>query len=197
MFTSNMRSAKQPGMRQAALLLLLLGAMTSCMKSEYNRMVEEGKKGPRQDSLFLGIHFGMTRNQFYDQCMKLNRAHLATKGLKGLSVLYKIEDPVGTINMHFYPEFFDEKIYEMSVVFTYQNYSPFLPATQPDSLQVKVTKLFDQWYGKGFITVENELKKKAFVKVNGNRRVVVFTDPPMDVRTTITDLTVEDVLKKK
>ncbi len=57
-------------------LLILLIAFTfiSCAsKSEYHQWVDqELNKGIEMDSLFLGYHFGMTRQEFYDRSWTLN-----------------------------------------------------------------------------------------------------------------------------
>lgn len=177
------------------LYLFSVVLLSSCTRTDYVRLVEQESKNGRQDSLFLGLHFGMERQDFFDHCMELNRQHLTTEGMKGLSVLYKIPDSVGTIYMHFYPEFWDDRIYEMRTVFTYQNWSPWDPNTQQDSLQNRVSRLFDQWYGPGFLAVKKEDGDIAYVKVNGNRRIVIFKEGEMDVRATFTDLILEKEIK--
>lgn len=170
-----------------------------CVKSDYTLLVErELSKGIRNDSLFLGLHFGMTRQQFYDQCMNLNRQHLTTVGFKNYNVLYKLSDSAGSIAMHFYPHFDNERIYKMPTIFSYENWTPFDKNTHPDSLQVRIKKMLEQWYGTGFIWVDNdEYGRSVFVKVDGNRQIVLFCEGEMDVKAVFTDLSVENKLITK
>ena len=176
--------------------LMFLSLLTSCNKSEYTKLVQSELQKGRQDSLFLGMHFGMSRKEFMDHCMSLNHQHLTTVGLRGLSVLYKIPDSTGTIFMNFFPEFSNDTIYEMRTTFTYENWEAWNRKTQPDSLQNKVIRMFDKWYGPGFIKIVKDDRDTAHVKVTGNRRIVIFTEGEMDVRAIITDLIKENELKK-
>src|SRR5260221_12796383 len=77
--------------------IIFLGSMlTGCFKSEYTRLVErELASNTRHDSLFLGMHFGMTKKEFFDHCWALNREHILTMGTKSSNVLYSIKDSAG------------------------------------------------------------------------------------------------------
>lgn len=178
--------------RGVALGLCLLGffSLLSCNKSEYQQMVErELAKGERQDSLFLGLHFGMKRQDFFKRCMALNSQHITLMGLKSNMPMRKFEDSVGLIYMHFYPEFNNDKIYEMQAFFTYKDWSPFVPNTHPDSLLLRTKRRLETWYGKGFIRVERpERNDFAYVKVDGNRQIVMFVSGETDVKVLFTDL---------
>jgi hypothetical protein len=172
----------------------------NCKKSEYEKLVEsELSKGVRFDSLFLGLYFGMPRQAFFDRCMELNRQHLTTVGVKGSRVLYILTDPKDTtdsIYVHFYPEFVNDSISKMPVIFTYKNWSPWLRSKQPDSLQLRMKRKLEEWYGGSFIKVERpEFKDFAFVKVDGNRQIVLFQDGEMDVKAVFSNLLID--LKKR
>jgi len=172
--------------------------LSGCWKSEYTKMVEqELATGSRNDSLFLGLHFGMTKKEFFNHCAALNKKKLTTMG-RNANVLYKIENPVGSISMNFYPDFHNDSIYQIPVIFTYDNWTPWIRNTQPDSLQERIKRLFEQWYGEGFISVEKDRKKNeaAFVKVDGNRQIIIFCEGEMDVKAVFTDLLVQDKIKK-
>ncbi|MBS1507110.1 MAG: hypothetical protein JSS79_10730 [Bacteroidetes bacterium] len=185
------------GIFGALFLAVLLLGEASCRKSEYTRMAEaELAKGIRNDSLFLGIHFGMKKEEFFQRCAALNKRKLTTMG-RNANVLYKLENETGTIDMNFYPKFSDDQIYEMNVLFNYENWDPWARNLQPDSLQFRVKRIFEKWYGPGFIKVENPSQTKikndfrtnfAFVKIDGNRQVIIFCDGEMDVKAVITDL---------
>jgi hypothetical protein len=183
----------------AVIICALAFILSRCSKSEYTRLVErELAKGVRKDSLFLGLKFGTSKAEFYDRCTMLNKQHITTMGIRNSNVLYTIKDSVGVINMHFFPEFENDSIYQMPLLFTYVNWSPWNRKTHPDSLLVKVTKIFANWYGSSFIKVRrDEQNDFAYVAVDGNRRITLFTSGEMDVKGTMTNLLVENKLKKK
>lgn len=172
-------------------------ALASCGKSEYTRLVErELAKGDRKDSLFLGLKFGMSRKDFFDRCTILNKEHVTTLGMRNSNVLYTIKDSVGLIYMHFFPEFHNDTIFQMPMIFTYANWSPFHKQTQPDSLLEKTKAIMLTWYGGEFIKVpREEFNDFAYVKVDGNRRVTLFKEGQMDVKCVMTDLLTELKIK--
>ncbi len=179
--------------------LFVFGFMLGgCFKSEYTRLVErELGKSIRRDSLFLGMHFGMGRKEFFERCWLLNKEHILTMGTKDSKVLFSLKDSAGLIQIHFYPDFRNDKIYQIPVVFSYQNWAPWNRQTQTDSLQQRIRRLFENWYGPGFIQVERkELGDFALVKVDGNRRILVFRNGETDVKALFTDLSVENEIKK-
>lgn len=180
-------------------LLIPAFLFAGCFKSEYTRLVErELSRNVRYDSLFFGLKFGTTRKEFYEQCWALNREHILTMGMKNSNVLYSMKDSTGIIQMHFYPEFIDNKIVQVPVIFSYENWAPWNRQTQSDSLQLRIKKLLDNWYGTGFIRVEREgLGDFAFVKVDGNRRITIFRDGEMEVKVLFTDLLSESQIKKE
>jgi len=183
----------------AAAICALIFVVSSCLKSEYSRLVErELAKGIRKDSLFLGLKFGMSKKEFYDRCTQLNKEHLATLGMRNSNVLYTIKDSVGIINMHFFPEFYNDSIYQMPLIFTYSNWSPFDPKTRPDSLLIKVKKILGDWYDIDFIKIPREEQNDfAYVAVSGNKRITLFSVGEMDVKGVMTDLLIENKIRKK
>jgi hypothetical protein len=200
------RSRIMKSVRYEIIFLGLLFIIASgCKKSEYTKLAEaELGRGVRFDSIFLGIHFGMKREGFFERCTNLNKQKLTTMG-RNANVLYKLKNPVGTIAMNFYPEFYDDSIYQMNVLFNYENWDPWARKLQPDSLQVRVKKIFENWYGPGFIKVEDNAQEKirgdfktnfAFVKIDGNRQVIIFCDGEMDVKAVITDLVTKAKVKQ-
>lgn len=193
------------GILSTLFLTVLLFGELGCKKSEYTKMAErELAKGIRNDSLFLGIHFGMKKEDFFQRCAALNKRKLTTMG-RNANVLYKVKNNEGTIDMNFYPKFHDDQIYEMNVLFNYENWDPWARNLQPDSLQLRVKGIFEKWYGPGFLKVENPSQNKikgdfrtnfAFVKIDGNRQVIIFCDGEMDVKAVITDLVTKPKVKQ-
>jgi hypothetical protein len=69
--------------------------------AKYERLVKkELAKGVREDSLFLGIKFGMTSKEFYAHCWELNKKGLVTDGNGNTAVLYKLPKELSHPDFH-------------------------------------------------------------------------------------------------
>lgn len=172
-----------------------LTSMSACTgsgsNSPYEKMVQdELASGIRNDSLFLGLTLGMTNKDFYTKCWELNKEGLLIQGPNNRSVQYELlnDELNAEAYMHFYPNFYEDKILEMPINFSYKGWSPWIEELKTDSLLVDVKQLMEQWYGPGFIEVEDEEKGKAFVNVQGNRRISIYTKKENTVAVLITDL---------
>ena len=177
-------------------LLLLVAILTlfiiqSCQQSEYYKMESrELASGHRNDSLFFGLHLGMSSKDFYTHCWDLNQQGLVRQGAGNTTVLYEIEDFKYPAAMNFYPKFHDDKIIEMPLTFTYQAWSPWNKHLSSDSLKLEVFDLMRKWYGKGFLEIPNPNKggSSALVKIDDNRRISIYTPDESKVSVDIVDL---------
>ncbi len=166
----------------------------SCSKtSEYHQMVErELASGLRQDSLFFGIYLGMSSKDFYAHCWNLNKTGLIRQGATNTSVYYEVKDFEYPASMDFYPNFIQDKIVEMPVLFAYDSWAPWNKHLSAENLKAEVLKLMEEWYGSGFIEIENPNKigtaGNAFVKVDGNRRISIYNMDDSKVRVDFVDL---------
>jgi len=174
--------------------LLLATFLVQCVQSDYTKLVKsELAKGVRKDSVLLGIRFGITRNDFYARCLELNQKHLTTQGI-GFYVQYFILDslvhPKPTqIQLLFSPGF-DEKgvLTDMDLKFSYPGWSPWNKSLHSDSLKIKVMKLMEHWYGGNkFITAHVD-DHEVPVKLDGNRRLLVYIENPQIVVVSIQDI---------
>lgn len=152
---------------------------TSCRDSEYDRLVDrELASGVKHDSLFLTLHFGMKRKEFFDACWKMNKQGLMKQGPGNLSVEYELKknELKADAYMRFYPNFNDrDEIYHMPVEFVYQAWAPWNKSLSADSLILDVEKLFNKWYPGEFIKLEKKDEDlQLWVKVNGNRRIRMY-----------------------
>ncbi len=177
-------------------LILIAGA---CRKSEYRRMVErELASGERNDSLFLGFYFGMPADEFYDHCWELNRREMVKQGPENASVQYNLDEFKAPARMNFYPDFHENRIYEMPVLFEYQGWAPWNKEFFSDALIEEVIALLEEWYGQGFVEIRHPEKEdlSVFVKIDGNRQIRVTRHSDRYVKAIFTDLTVEEKSKK-
>jgi len=175
------------------LLLLLIFLFAGCsLKSEYQNKVEsELSSGIRQDSLFFGISFGMPETEFYRHCAALNKKGVFRQG-QGQTVEFDILELNHKAKMEFYPDFHKDKIYQVPVTFSYDAWAPWNKNLSADSLRNEVLELFEKWYGKSFIEVQNPGKGTTFVKIDGNRQIEIY--PPEfdhEVLVRFTDLLAE------
>lgn len=176
-------------------------SLGSCSeKARYEQMVEEGlESGVRHDTLFLGLWLGMSSEEFYKKCWDLNKQGLVRQGDGNTSVLYELTDNVkAEVDVNFYPEFYKDKIYQMPVTFRYKGWAPWNQAYSGDTLHLELLRIFESWYGKGFIEVENELKGKAYLKIDGNRRISLYKGINADgkVWALYTDMSVDKEVKE-
>ena len=100
--------------------------------------------------------------------------------------------------MDFYPAFYEDRIYEMPAVFTYDGWSPWVKGQHADSLKIEVLDLMEEWFGTGFIEIENPNYNvgNAFVKVDGNRRISIYNVDESKVYVDFVDLLVLKEVEK-
>ena len=180
-------------------MVLVIGSMLAgCSpRTKYERtLARELASGVRHDSLFMGIYLGMSDKDFYTHCWELNHEGLIKQGATNTSVEYQIKDELEhPATMNFYPVFEDGRIVEMTVRFSYNGWAPWNKELCPENLAIDIRHWYEQLYGKGFITVEHSEHGKAFVKVDGNRRITIFNEPDLSAWAIFTDMTAERQMK--
>lgn len=180
-------------------VLITAGLLWNCSSptDEYKRLVrKELASGERQDSLFLGTYFGMDSKTFYKHCWDMNHQGLVKEGPGNKTVQYYLPDQENPIRMLFYPKFYNDVIYEMPVEFSYDAWAPWNKEFFSDKLIMEVLRVFESWYGKGFMEIEYPERGSVFVKVDGNRRVSVWCQDDQKVMALFTDMAVEQERKK-
>jgi hypothetical protein len=173
---------------------LLVGACSPGKKYE-RRLERELASGIRYDSLFMGLTFGMTEDEFFDVCWKLNRDSLVKQGSSNMSVEYETKDELNyPATMNFYPVFSEGQIAEMPVRFIYNGWAPWNQKLSAAELALDVKGWYESIYGKGFITVTHPKKGDAYIKIDGNRRITIYNENDLYVWAIFTDMLSE--LKK-
>ncbi len=174
--------------------ILILGSLLSSCESDYTKLVKsELAKGIRKDSILLGTRFGNTRNEFYGKCFDLNKQHIVTEGA-GYSIQYLFTDSLvhrhpTQIKLLFVPAFDDKEILtNMDLKFSYAAWAPWNRPLQSDSLENKIMKLLMVWYGGNKFVTADVGDTKVPVKLDGNRRVLVYREDPQNVIVRIQDI---------
>lgn len=190
-------------MRMHKWIISFLLIIAGCRNSEYGKYEKLVKKelarNVREDSLFLGIKFGMTSKEFFAHCWELNKEGLLTDGNNNTAVLYKLNKELPyPASMNFYPDFYQNKIYKMKTDFSYDAWAPWNKRLFADSLQLDVLKLYKKWYGENnFIQITDSAKGPLFIKIDGNRRIIIGRYDDSHVKVDYTDLLVDKELNKK
>jgi hypothetical protein len=151
------------------------------------------EKEIRKDSILLGIRFGDTQKEFRAKCFELNKRHLTTEGA-GYSVRYLFSDSLvhdkpTAIQLLFVPTFNEnDTLTDMDLKFSYLGWAPWNRQFQSDSLKSKVIELLMHWYGGNKFVTAHARDNEITVKVDGNRRMLIYEDPPQNVMVRINDI---------
>lgn len=189
-------------------MILLLFVLIACSEDsdmdKYNKLVKkELAVNKRADSIFLGIYFGMTQKNFFLHCWEMNKKGILTDGNDGtgkMTVLYKLDKELKyPASMNFYPDFNDSTIWKMRVFYHYDGWGPWNKHMAADSLLTDVLAMYKKWYntGNSFIQVNDKTKGTLFVKVDGNRKIVIGKYDDVLVKAEFTDMLIEKLRAKK
>jgi len=173
---------------------LIAGSCTP--RSKYDmKLKHELGSGVRNDSLFMGLYFGMAEKEFYRHCWELNKKGLIKQGPSNTTVEYIMKDELKyPASMNFYPSFTDGKISEMPAKFQYTGWAPWNKTLSSDSLQIDILHWFEKKYGDGFMKIDHPERGSAFVQINGNRRITIFKENEMTVWAIFTDMSVKQAV---
>ncbi|MDX1586168.1 MAG: hypothetical protein R3222_05470 [Balneolaceae bacterium] len=178
-------------------ILLSILAISCDEQSRYQELVErELAKESRNDSLFLGYHFGMTRQEFFDHSWKLNNQKIVMQGNRTASIRYDLDHLKYRAQKNFYPEFYDGKIYKMPVRYMYNGWAPWNRDYWADSLKKDVLADFREKYPNRFYEMSHpELEVPAHIMVDKNKRIAIYELDNKEVVVDYADLSVLNQIK--
>jgi hypothetical protein len=191
-------------MGRIIVMIYIISTMISC-KSEYDRLVEkEISSGVEQDSLILGLKMGLTRQQYFEACAQLNKDSILQQG-KGANAYYQVpllpnEDSLKRKEVNFMGFFDSQKIVRgMQLSYNYISWSPWATQLHSDKLIEDLQKRIEEDYnGNKFIEVEIEgFKNKVLVKIDGNRRMLLYPLSNQEVRLKIEDIKYKLLMKER
>ncbi len=177
----------------ACLIILIQGACKR--ESKLERTIRtELESGVRNDSLFLGVEFGITMREFYDHCWGLNKQGLVKEGPKNMSVQYIFKD---TLNNPIAFEFYAHrdldkagKIYQYNTSFYYYAWA-LNRHLYSDKLIKMLVPILMEWYGGNEPFVVTKDGKEHLYKIDGNRMIDLFIYDESTVVATYSDLSSE------
>jgi hypothetical protein len=193
-------------MKTAGSVFIILFMLMACSEDsgmdKYNRLIKkELGTNKRVDSIFFGIHFGMTQKLFFAHCWEMNKKGILSDGNDGMGnmyVLYKLDKELKyPAAMNFYPDFSDSTIWRMRVNIQYTGWAPWNKNMYADSLLPDVLSMYKKWYSNGnsFIQISDAKKGIIYVKVDGNRRITIGKYDGMLVKVDYTNMLVEKIKK--
>ncbi len=176
-------------------LFIFSGLFFGC-KSDYEKMLAaEKSKGVRHDEIWLGIHFGMQGKTFYDTCRTMNKSGILSHGteLPTTTRMDVSEHFSNRVYMNFFPEFDKEKgIVEVFAIFVYNDLIPWKNEKSQEILLAEAKNYLEKVLpGNSFLEIDHPGKGKIWVKVDGNRQVLLFKFEEQKVKAVITDLSFE------
>ena len=177
--------------RIAFLLLIFIG-LSSC-QSQYDQTVKkEMASGRSIETLKFTLAFGDTKKEFFAKCWELNKKGLIKQGPKNQYVAYELKKKGAPSITHLFYGIFNEeqKMVGLDMEFSYDGWSPWTPELQSDKLLFVAMDTLKNWYpGNDFFLLENKkLKTNTYVKIDGNRQIIVHTQGDKDVKVTLEDL---------
>lgn len=158
--------------------------MASCKKSEEERYLayekQQLQKGVVQDSLFMGLYFGMSKKDFREYCFEKNiQKKFWQGGRKNMAwVESKLEGLEYPAAINFYPVFTNDTITEMNASIYYDGAEYKNGTFEKDSLLSDVLHLLDDWYGGRTFKIKSPVfyKNDVHVHLKGNCRITVSQD---------------------
>jgi hypothetical protein len=184
--------------------VLMVSGLFACRQTDMQRYTElvrkERESAKVVNDIYFGISLGMPGKDFYTHCWDMNKKGIFKDGPGNTCVQYNLDKKELKFPgfMTFYPEFKEGKIYSMWTKFEYSGWMPWNKQLSSDSLLPDVLKLYEKWYPEGnrFLKISQEERGDAWVKVDGNRRILIRKYDDMEVKVDYTDTRREKALKK-
>ncbi|MCH8567942.1 MAG: hypothetical protein LAT67_06750 [Balneolales bacterium] len=176
------------------MLIIFSFVIYSCSAPEpptYESLVEQGlRSGERNDSLFLGYYFGMSRKDFQVSSWEMNQ-----QGILGglVKVEYDNRDWLEhEIKLVFFPDFHEDVIYRIPVEVHYTSWAPWNTDRSADSLVVHLASYFEEKYKQRFHEVYLPGPgKRGYFSMAGNRGISIWTKNDMWAEFEIRDYSVK------
>jgi len=183
------------------LFVLGITLFSNCKQRQgyFETVKSELAKDVRYDELFLGLSLQMANKDFYDTCWGLNKRGLTMEGGTNRTVHYPVDELKERGSLDFFPIFKEGKVQSMTGYTQYKAWAPWRKDLWSEPLLEDTKDWFQRWFGGNeFFQIKSPGIGKAYVKIDGNRRIVLYCLTDQRVEVLISDLTdLDDVLKLK
>lgn len=179
------------------LLLIIIAALFTGCKSEYQRAIETGlASGEIHEDLVLDMKVGWTRKEFYAHCWDMNKEQKIHQGSGNKYARYYVKPGEfygikEEIDMLFYGIFDEEQIMiGMDMKMSYVKWAPWNEDMKSDALLEKMKQHYIHTYGGNeFISINTGKEDLvASVKIDGNRQILIYPTSDKDIAVKIEDL---------
>ncbi len=152
--------------------------ITGCTgDSEYRSLVKrELGTNIRKDTLLMDLRFGMDKREFFGHCWELHKKGVIREGVANVTIYFSLERFGKKYDVNFYPNFYEGKIVDLPVIYSYSAFAPWNPEFSLDRLLQEVLEIHMEEYGDDFIEIRSKNNEKgvAYVRVDGNRRISIY-----------------------
>lgn len=180
--------------KQIYFILVIVFTILSC-ESEYSKLVKrELATDVKNDSLFFGMKFNDTKQDFFDICQELNSQKMITHGPSNRFAEYTMvpsNEDESSIQMLFYGIFDKKSIMTgVNMRFSYNGWFPNNKKYYSDNLIPQLKDTLLNWFpGNDFLKVDlKKLNKETFIKIDGNRQIKMYVLDEKEVAVRIEDL---------
>ncbi|MFS4418005.1 hypothetical protein [Maribacter sp. 2307ULW6-5] len=139
---------------------------------------EELARNVAFDSLFYGLHFGMTMQDFYDHSYDMNQEGIFFQNNMNVEVIIHYdEDFSSPVDFVFFPDTSYPTIQKVDGYMMFRQWAPFTKEYPASKLQEELKEKMEEWYGgREFIKIEHPKGHwpYAYAKVDGNRKIVLY-----------------------
>lgn len=176
------------------LLLLLFG---SCAEERpaperyAEQLAAARTTSQRTDEIFLDMHFGMTRSEFYTHCTELNKQRIIREGEGGATVRWDLPDKLKSpAHLVFSPEFTEDesKIFAMNFSVKYDSWAPWAKDFNSLELLKDFMRSFSPEYGDDWLVLPHDDLGRVVTQIDENRRLTLWLEGQERVRGRFTDL---------
>ncbi len=175
-------------------ILVLIFTLMAC-ESDYTKLVKkELATDVKNNSLIFGLKFNDTKQQFFETCMVLNRKKMISQGPSNHFAAFTMkakEKNESPIKMLFYGMFNDKNIMTgLKMRFYYDAWAPWNKRLYAKELVPSIKDTLQKWFpGNDFMKINvKKLKRKVFVKIDGNRQIKMFVLNDKEISVKIEDL---------
>lgn len=161
-------------LKAASFSFLVLVILLSSCKNSYS----PGSYDEKLDDIVKGVYFGMAKEDFFTHCWDMNQEGQTHHGTIANMVMYVDSlnfSPKSVIN--FYPEFYNDKVSEMPMLFYYHAWSPWNKnVLKQDSLHIQAVRFFEMKYGVPFEKKEAKPGFDIYYKTIGPLVIRIYKD---------------------
>ena len=170
-------------------MLIVAGACNNTAQVDYKKLVDEQRSSGLVDNrIVLDIGFGMSSQEFYDYCWQINKEGLASQGPKNRTVQVEIEDLSKPGYMLFYPNFEDDKIVEMPILFGLHDWSPWNEESFGKEFIFEIRDLVEDWYSIELQLAIDTTGYPGYIGINGNKKAALTVQDDQFVKLIVSDM---------